>query len=94
MSEFKRSRDPASNRQIVRLPIAILAAFIVCIGPLFVCYFIIIFKFHGELPPEIGAKIPKVIVFIIKRCCFIRGEPSIPASALLLVKTTEQVSNI
>ena len=67
MSEFKRSRDPASNRQIVRLPIAILAAFIVCIGPLFVCSFIIIFKFHGELPPEIGAKIPKVIVFIITK---------------------------
>ena len=67
MSECKRSRDPASNRQIVRLPIAILAAFIVCIGPLFVCSFIIIFKFHGELPPEIGAKIPNVIVFIINK---------------------------
>ena len=67
MSESKRSRDPASNRQIVRLPIAILAAFIVCIGPLFVCAFIIIFKFHGELPPEIGAKIPQVIVFIIRK---------------------------
>ena len=67
MFECKRSRDPASNRQIVRLPIAILAAFIVCIGPLFVCSFIIIFKFHGELPPEIGAKIPQVIVFIIRK---------------------------
>ena len=66
MFECKRSRDPASNRQIVRLSIAILAAFIVCIGPLFVCSFIIIFKFHGDLPPEIGAKIPHVIVFIIK----------------------------
>ena len=63
MSEFKRSRDPASKRQIVRLSIAILAAFIVCIGPLFVCSFIIIFKFHGELPPEI----PQVIVFIINK---------------------------
>ncbi|XP_068720726.1 neuropeptide FF receptor 1-like [Montipora capricornis] len=67
MSECKRSRDPASNRQIVRLSIAILAAFIVCIGPLFVCTFIIIFKFHGVLPLGIGAKIPKVIVFIIKK---------------------------
>ena len=67
VSECKRSRDPASNRQIVRLSIALLAAFIVCIGPLFVCAFIIIFKFHGELPPEIGAKIPQVIVFIIRK---------------------------
>ena len=67
MSECKRSRDPAGNRQIVRLPIAILAAFIVCTGPLFVCAFIIIFKFHGELPPEIGAKIPQVIIFIISK---------------------------
>ncbi|XP_068703781.1 neuropeptide FF receptor 1-like [Montipora foliosa] len=67
MSESKRSRDPASKRQIVRLSIGILAAFIVCIGPLFVCSFIIIFKFHGELPPEIGAKIPQVIVFIITK---------------------------
>ncbi|XP_068703780.1 neuropeptide Y receptor type 1-like [Montipora foliosa] len=67
MSESNRSRDPASNRKIVRLSIAILAAFIVCIGPLFVCSFIIIFKFHGELPPEIGAKIPQVIVFIITK---------------------------
>ena len=50
-----------------RLPIAILAAFIVCIGPLFVCSFIIIFKFHGDLPPEIGAKIPEVIEFIINK---------------------------
>lgn len=67
MSEFKRSRDPASNRQIVRLSTAILAAFIVCIGPLFVCSFIIIFKFRGELPREIDAKIPQVIVFIIRK---------------------------
>ena len=63
----RQNEDPASNRQIVRLPIAILAAFIVSIGPLFVCAFIIIFKFHGELPPEIGAKIPQVIVFIIRK---------------------------
>ncbi|XP_068720727.1 QRFP-like peptide receptor [Montipora capricornis] len=94
MSECKRSRDPANNRQILRLSIAILAAFVVCMGPFFVCSFIIIFKFHGELPPEIGAKIPKIIVFIISKICFIRGEPSIPASVLLLVKNTEQVSNI
>ena len=67
MSECKRSRDPANNRQILRLSIAILAAFIVCMGPFFVCAFIIIFKFHGKLPPEIDAKIPKVIVFIITR---------------------------
>ena len=67
MSKSKRSRDPATNRQIVRLSIAILAAFIVCIGPLFLYAFIIIFKFHGELPPKIGAKIPKVIVFIIEK---------------------------
>ena len=67
MSECKRSRDRGSNRKIVRLSIAILAAFIVCIGPLFVCSFIIIFKFHGVLPLGIGAKIPKVIEFIIKK---------------------------
>ncbi|XP_068720724.1 neuropeptide Y receptor type 1-like [Montipora capricornis] len=66
-TNMSESRDPASNRKIVRLSIAILAAFIVCIGPLFVCSFIIIFKFHGELPPEIGAKIPQVIVFIIRK---------------------------
>ncbi|XP_068703782.1 neuropeptide FF receptor 1-like [Montipora foliosa] len=67
MSECKRSRGPANNRQVVRLSIAILAAFTVCIGPLFVCAFIIIFKFHGELPSAIGDKIPQVIVFIIRK---------------------------
>ncbi|XP_068718279.1 neuropeptide FF receptor 1-like [Montipora capricornis] len=67
MSECKRSRDPANNRQIVRLSIAILAAFIVCLGPFIVYAFIIILKFHGELDPEIGAKIPEVIVFIISK---------------------------
>ena len=66
MSESKRSREPGSNRRIVRLSVAILAAFIVCIGPWLVCLFITIFKFHGELSPELGAKISKVIVFIIR----------------------------
>ena len=63
----KRSLDLTRNRQILRLSVAILAAFIVCIGPLFVFSFIIIFKFHGKPPTEFEAKIPSVILFIIKK---------------------------
>ena len=61
MSKRKRSRDHKSNRRIIGVSVAILAAFAISIGPLFALNFIKIF--HGQVPPE--AKTYPAIEFII-----------------------------
>ena len=64
MSKFKRSHDHSSNRRVVRLSVAILAGFIISIGPLVVCQFIaIIFKPKAPLGLE---KYP-VLEFIVMK---------------------------
>ena len=61
MSKSKRSRDQRSKRRIIGFSVAILAAFIASIGPLFVLQFIIIF--HGQVPRYV--KTYPAIEFII-----------------------------
>ena len=62
MSKSKRSHDHSSNRQIIGLSVAILAGFIISIGPLVVCHLIrIILK--REVPP--GFKKYPALKFII-----------------------------
>ena len=62
MSASKKSRVQRCNRSVIGLSMAILGAFIISIGPLFVlqCIF---FVFHGRLPPEVEKN--PAIFFII-----------------------------
>ena len=62
MSASKKSRVHSGNRSVIGLSVAILVAFIISIGPLFVlqCIF---FVFHGRLPPEVEKN--PAIFFII-----------------------------
>ncbi|XP_015750548.1 PREDICTED: orexin receptor type 2-like [Acropora digitifera] len=64
MSESKKSRVHSGNRSVIGLSVAILVAFTISIGPLFVlqCIF---FVFHGRLPPEVEKN--PAILFIITR---------------------------
>ena len=63
MLQSKRSGDHTSNRRVIGLSVAILAAFVICIGPLFVWQCIRIFIFHGKRPPEVE-KYPAVLFII------------------------------
>ncbi|XP_029182541.2 neuropeptide SIFamide receptor-like [Acropora millepora] len=64
MSKFKRSRDHSSNRQIIGLSVAILAGFIISVGPLVICHLIsIILK--QKAPP--GFEEYPVLEFIVNR---------------------------
>ena len=62
MSPSEKSRVHSGNRSVIGLSVAILGAFIISIGPLFVlqCIF---FVFHGRLPPEVEKN--PAILFII-----------------------------
>ena len=64
MSASKKSRVHSCNRSVIGLSVAILGAFIISIGPLFVlqCIF---FVFHGRLPPKVEKN--PAILFIIRR---------------------------
>ena len=63
MSASNKSRVHSCNRSVIGLSVAILGAFIISIGPLFVlqCIF---FVFHGRLPPEVENN--PAILFIIR----------------------------
>ena len=63
MLQSKRSGDHSSNRRVIGLLVAILAAFVISIGPLFVWQCIRIFIFHGKRPPEVE-KYPAVLFII------------------------------
>ena len=64
MAKSKRSRDHSSNRQIIGLSVAILAGFIISVGPFVVCYLIkIILK--RTAPP--GFENYPALAFIISR---------------------------
>ena len=64
MSKSKKSHDHSSNRQIIGLSVAILAGFIISIGPLVVCHLIrIILK--RKVPP--GFKKYPALEFIINK---------------------------
>ena len=52
MSASKKSRVHSGNRRVIGLSMAILAAFVISIGPLFVLQ-CIVFMFHGKRPPEV-----------------------------------------
>ena len=52
MSASKKSRVHSGNRRVIGLSMAILAAFVISIGPLFVLQ-CIIFIFHGKRRPEV-----------------------------------------
>ena len=52
MSASKKSRVHSGNRRVIGLSMAILAAFVISIGPLFVLQ-CIIFMFHGKRSPEV-----------------------------------------
>ena len=64
MSASKKCRVHSCNRSVIGLSVAILGAFIISIGPLFVlqCIF---FVFHGRLPPKVEKN--PAILFIIRR---------------------------
>ena len=51
MSTCSESRAAQNNAQIIRLSVAILIAFVFCIGPLFAFTFIRIFVWHLSIPP-------------------------------------------
>ena len=89
MSKPKRSRDHRRNGRILGFAVAILAAFAISIGPLFVLNFIKIF--HGQVPPE--AKTYPALEFIIGSLLVHSWAPSIPSCALLSAKTTERGSS-
>ena len=63
MSVSEKSLDRSGNRRVIRLSVAIQAAFIISIGPSFLLQCISKFKFHGERPPEIQ-KYPAILFFI------------------------------
>ena len=69
MSASKKSRVHSGNRRVIGLSVAILAAFVISIGPVFVLQ-CIIFIFHGKRPPEV-VKNP-AILFII-RCLLVNS---------------------
>ena len=52
MSASKKSRVHSGNRRVIGLSMAILAAFVISIGPLFVLK-CIVFMFHGKRPLEV-----------------------------------------
>ena len=66
MSKSKRSHDHSSNRQIIGLSVAILAGFIICIGPL-VVYRLISIIMKPKAPP--GSEYP-ALEFIITKLLF------------------------
>ena len=67
MSKSKRSRDHSSNRQIIGLSVAILAGFIISVGPFVICHFIsIILK--QRAPP--GFEEYPALEFIVNRLLF------------------------
>ena len=63
MSVSEISLDRSGNRRVIRLSVAIQAAFIISIGPSFLLQCIRKFKFDGERPPEIQ-KYPAIVFFI------------------------------
>ena len=63
MSKSKGSHDNSSNRQIIGLSVAILAGFIICIGPL-VVYHLIVIILKGKVPP--GFEYPALELIINK----------------------------
>ena len=67
MSKSKRSRDHSSNRQVIGLSVAILAGFIISVGPLVICQLVsIILK--QKAPP--GFEEYPVLEFIVNRLFF------------------------
>ena len=64
MSKSKRSHDHSSNRQIIGLSVAILAGFIISIGPLVVCHLIRIILKRKDPP---GFKKYPALEFIINK---------------------------
>ncbi|XP_029208668.2 prolactin-releasing peptide receptor-like [Acropora millepora] len=63
MSKSKKSHDQSSNRKIIGLSVAILAGFIISIGP-FVVYSLILIILKGKDPPGFGY--PSLIFIITK----------------------------
>ncbi|XP_067040401.1 neuropeptide SIFamide receptor-like [Acropora muricata] len=63
MSASKKSRVQRCNRSVIGLSVAILGAFIISIGPVFVLWCISL-VFHGRRPPEVEKN--PAISFIIK----------------------------
>ena len=65
LSTSDRSSAVKKNRQITRLSVAILTAFVVCITPYFVYLFLDIFMWHSREPP-ISCAVQAVISFVSK----------------------------
>ena len=63
MTKSEKSHDHSSNRKIIRLSVAILAGFIISIGPL-VVYRLILIIFEGKDPP--GFKYPSLNFIVTK----------------------------
>ena len=63
MIASKKFLDHSGNRRVIRLSVAIQAAFIISIGPSFLLQCIRKFKFDGERPPEFQ-KYPAIVFFI------------------------------
>ena len=64
MSTSGRSGSFQKNTHIIRLSVAILTGYAVCIVPLFVLIFIIIFMWHWRYPPICAFKTGGVIPFV------------------------------